>query len=75
MGRGKKWDIDERQKLAFAWCRISLDPVVGRNQTGESFKLKLFDALKQSAPVSHKSQTHGECTPQTVYQLEELEGS
>jgi hypothetical protein len=67
MGRGKKWDIDERQKLAFAWCRVSMDPVVGRNQTGESFKLKLFDALKQNSPVSHESGTYGERTPQKVF--------
>jgi hypothetical protein len=46
-----------------------MDPVVGRNQTGESFKLKLFDALKQNSPVSHESGTYGKRTPQKLRSL------
>ena len=44
-----------------------MDPVVGQNQTGESFKLKLFDAIKQNSPVSYESETYGKRTPQKVF--------
>lgn len=66
MGRGKKWGIEERQKLALGWCRVSMDPVVGRNQTGTTFIAKLYEALRQSAPTSFESGTFGERKPETI---------
>ena len=40
MGRGKKWSSEERERVAITWTRATHDPVVGRNQSGETFDEK-----------------------------------
>ena len=41
MGRGKKWSSDEHERVAIAWSRATHDPIVARNQSGDTFDEKV----------------------------------
>ena len=42
MGRGKKWSSDEHERVAIAWSRATHDPIMGGNQTGDTFDEKVY---------------------------------
>ena len=42
MGQGKKWSSDERERVAIAWSRATLDLVMGGNQSGDTFDEKVY---------------------------------
>ena len=42
MGQGKKWSSKEHERAAIAWSRATHDPVVGRNQSGDTFDEKVY---------------------------------
>ena len=50
MGRGKKWSSEERERVAVAWTRATHDPVVGRNQSGETFDEKVYSLFSRKPP-------------------------
>ena len=50
MGRGKKWSSEERERVAIAWTRATHDPVVGRNQSGETFDEKVYSLFSRKPP-------------------------
>ena len=50
MGRGKKWSSEERERVAIAWTRATHDPVVGHNQSGETFDEKVYSLFSQKPP-------------------------
>ena len=37
MGQGKKWSSNEHERVAIAWSRATHDPIMGHNQTGDTF--------------------------------------
>ena len=41
MGRGKSWSSKERERVEIAWSRATHDPVVSRNQSGDTFDEKV----------------------------------
>ena len=50
MGRGKKWSSEERERVAIAWSRATHDPVVGHNQSGDTFDEKVYSLFSQKPP-------------------------
>ena len=63
MGRGKKWSSEERERVAIAWTRATHDPVVGRNQSGETFDEKVYSLfsrkpLKDADPGTYSERSH-----------------
>ena len=50
MGRGKKWSSKERERVAIAWSRATHDPVVGRNQSGDTFDEKVYSLFSWKPP-------------------------
>ena len=47
MGRGKKWSSEERERVAIAWSRATHDPVMGHNQSGDTFGEKVYSLFSQ----------------------------
>ena len=63
MGRGKKWSSEERERVAIAWSRATHDPVVGRNQSGDTFDEKVYslfsrNPLKDADPGTYNDHSH-----------------
>ena len=50
MGRGKKWSSEERERVAIAWSRATHDPVVGHNQSGDTFDEKAYSLFSRKPP-------------------------
>ena len=60
MGRGKKWSSEECERVAVAWTRATHDPVVGRNQSGETFDEKVYLLFSQKPPKDADPGTYSE---------------
>ena len=60
MGRGKKWSSEERERVAIAWTRATHDPVVGRNQSGETFDEKVYSLFSRKPPKDADPGTYSE---------------
>ena len=63
MGQGKKWSSEECERVAVAWSRATHDPVVGRNQSGDTFDEKVYllfswKHLKESDPGTYNDCSH-----------------
>ena len=50
MGRGKNWSSEEHERVAIAWSRSTHDPVVGRNQSGDTFDEKVYLLFSRKPP-------------------------
>ena len=50
MGQGKKWSSEERERVAIAWSQATHDPVVGRNQSGDTFDEKVYSLFSRKPP-------------------------
>ena len=50
MGQGKKWSSEECERAAVAWTRATHDPVIGRNQSGETFDKKVYSLFSRKPP-------------------------
>ena len=66
MGRSKKWSSEERERVAVAWTRATHDPVVGRNQSGETFDEKVYSLFSQKPPKDADLGTYSECSHPSV---------
>ena len=60
MGRGKKWSSEEHERVAIAWTRATHDPVVGRNQSGETFDEKVYSLFSRKPPKDADPGTYSE---------------
>ena len=60
MGQGKKWSSEERERVAVAWTRATHDPVVGCNQSGETFDEKVYSLFSQKPPKDADPGTYSE---------------
>ena len=60
MGRGKKWSSEERERVAVAWTQATHDPVVGCNQSGETFDEKVYSLFSQKPPKDADPGTYSE---------------
>ena len=60
MGRGKKWSSEEHERVAVAWTRATHDPVVGRNQSGETFDEKVYSLFSRKPPKDADPGTYSE---------------
>ena len=60
MGRGKKWSSEERERVAISWTRATHDPVVGRNQSGETFDEKVYSLFSRKPPKDADPGTYSE---------------
>ena len=67
MGRGRKWNGEERRQLALAWSRVSNDPIVGRNQTADTFALKVHEEFCRRAPKKYTPGTFADRTIGTCF--------
>ena len=50
MGRGKKWSSKECERVAIIWSRATYDPVMGHNQSGDTFDEKVYSLFSQKPP-------------------------
>ena len=50
MGQGKKWSSEECERVAIAWSRATHDPVVGCNQSGDTFDEKVYSLFSRKPP-------------------------
>ena len=67
MCRGKKWSSEERERVAVTWTRVTHDPVVGRNQSGETFDEKVYSLFSQRPPKDADPGTYSEhCHPSVM---------
>ena len=60
MGRGKRWSSEERERVAVAWTRATHDPVVGCNQSGETFDEKVCSLFSWKPPKDAHLGTYSE---------------
>ena len=60
MGRDKKWSSKERERVAIAWTQATHDPVVGRNQSGETFDEKVYSLFPRKPPKDADPGTYSE---------------
>ena len=60
MGRGKRWSSEERERVAVAWTRATHDPVVGCNQSGETFDEKVYSLFSWKPPKDADLGTYSE---------------
>ena len=60
MGRGKKWSSEECERVAIAWTRATHDPVVGRNQSGDTFDEKVYSLFTRKPPKDADPGTYSE---------------
>ena len=63
MGRGKKWSSEECERVAIAWSRATHDPVMGHNQSGDTFDEKVYllfsrKPLKDADPGTYNDRSH-----------------
>ena len=63
MGRGKKWSSKEHEWVAIAWSWAILDPVMGRNLSGDIFDEKVYSLfsqkpLKDADPGTYNDRSH-----------------
>ena len=60
MGRGKKWSSDECERVAIAWSRATDDPIVGCNQTGDTFDENVYSLFSLNPPKEAEAGTYNE---------------
>ena len=63
MGQGKKWSSEECERVAIAWSRATHDPVMGHNQSGNTFDEKVYSLFsrkppKDADPVTYNDHSH-----------------
>ena len=63
MDQGKKWSSDECERVAIAWSQATHDPIMGCNQTGDTFDEKLYSLLfhkppKEAEPHTYNNHSH-----------------
>ena len=63
MGRGKKWSSKESERVTIAWSQATHDPVVGRNQSGDTFDEKVYLLFswkppKDADPGTYNDRSH-----------------
>ena len=68
MGQGKKWSSDEHERVAIAWSQAIHDPIVGHNQTGDTFDEKVYSLfshkpLKEAEPGIYNDCSHPSVMP------------
>ena len=50
MGQGKKWSSKERERVAIAWSRATHDPVMGHNQSADTFDEEVYSLFSRKPP-------------------------
>ena len=48
MSRGKKCSSKERERVAIAWSQATHDPVMGHNQSGDTFDEKVYSLFSRN---------------------------
>ena len=66
MGQGKKWSSEERERVAIAWSRATHDPVVGCNQSGDTFDEKVCSLFSQKPLKDAEPGTYNDCSHPSV---------
>ena len=66
MGRGKKWLSNECEMVAIALSRATHDPIVGRNQAGETFDQKVYSLFSLNPLKEPDAGTYNECSHPSV---------
>ena len=62
MGRGKKWSSDECERVAIAWSRATHDPIVGHNQTDDTFDEKVYSLFSRKPLKDAEPGTYNDCS-------------
>ena len=57
---GKKWSSDECERVAIAWSRATHEPIMGRNQTGDTFDEKVYSLFSLNPPKEAEAGTYNE---------------
>ena len=60
MGQGKKWSSDECERVAIAWSQASHDPIVGCNQSGDTFDEKVYSLFSHKPPKDAEPGTYND---------------
>ena len=60
MGRGKKWSSNKCERVAIAWSRATHDPVVGHNQSGDTFDEKMYSLFSRKPPKDAEPGTYND---------------
>ena len=66
MGQGKKWSSDECERVAIAWSRATYDPIVGHNQTGDTFDEKVYSLFSLNPLKEAEAGNYNECSHPSV---------
>ena len=66
MGRGKNWSSEEHERVAIAWSRATHDPVVGHNQSGDTFDEKVYSLFSPKQPKDADPGTYNDCSHPSV---------
>ena len=66
MDQGKKWSSDEDERVAIAWSRATHDPVVGHNQSGDTFDEKVYSLFSCKPPEDVEPGTYNDCSHPSV---------
>ena len=56
----------ERERVAIAWSRATHDPVVGRNQSGDTFDEKVYSLFSRKPPKDADPGTYNDCSHPSV---------
>ena len=62
MGQGKKWSSNECERVAIAWSQATHDPVMGHNQSGDTFDEKVYSLFSQKPPKDAALGTYNDCS-------------
>ena len=66
MGRGKKWSSKECERVAIAWSQAAHDPVVGCNQSGDTFDEKVYSLFSRKPLKDADLGTYNDCSHPSV---------
>ena len=66
MGRGKKWSSKEHERVAIAWSQATHDPVMGRNQSGDTFDEKVYSLFSGKPLKDADLGTYNDCSHPSV---------
>ena len=66
IGRGKKRSSNECERVAIAWSQAAHDPIMGHNQTGDTFDEKVYSLFSLNPPKEAEAGTNNECSHPSV---------
>ena len=66
MSRGKKWSSEECERVAIAWSQATHDPVVGHNQSGDTFDEKVYLLFSRKPPKDADPGTYSDRSHRSV---------